>query len=194
MGGPIYYAIKTWVAEDISKTEVLKPYSKENINEEKFAEMRAFRKPFIIIHVYSFYLLLIIIFLHVGAIVVTEIQEKNGLITAMIVEASVAMLACTRIGAVHSIVFGGFSPEALKDRILDSDCQVVITADEGLRGGRGVSLKGNVDKALNSCPNVHTVFVVKNTGKEQAWTAGRDVWYHEEVGKVDADCPAEEMD
>ncbi len=112
----------------------------------------------------------------------------------MIVEASVAMLACTRIGAVHSIVFGGFSPEALKDRILDSDCQVVITADEGLRGGRGVSLKGNVDKALTHCPNVHTVFVVQHTGKEQPWTAGRDVWYHEEVGKVAADCPAEEMD
>ncbi len=112
----------------------------------------------------------------------------------MIVEASVAMLACTRIGAVHSIVFGGFSPEALKDRILDSDCQVIITADEGLRGGRGVSLKGNVDKALIYCPNVHTVFVVKNTGKEQAWTADRDVWYHEEVSKVEATCPAEEMD
>ena len=112
----------------------------------------------------------------------------------MIVEASVAMLACTRIGAVHSIVFGGFSPEALKDRILDSDCQVVITADEGLRGGRGVSLKGNVDKALTNCPNVHTVFVVQHTGKEQPWTAGRDVWYHEEVGKVSADCPVEEMD
>ncbi|MDM8565800.1 acetate--CoA ligase [Candidatus Halobeggiatoa sp. HSG11] len=112
----------------------------------------------------------------------------------MIVEASVAMLACTRVGAVHSIVFGGFSPEALKDRILDSDCQVVITADEGLRGGRGVSLKGNVDKALTHCPNVHTVFVVQHTGKEQPWTDGRDVWYHEEVGKVSADCPAEEMD
>ncbi|MFK5968977.1 MAG: acetate--CoA ligase [Candidatus Marithrix sp.] len=112
----------------------------------------------------------------------------------MIVEASVAMLACTRIGAVHSIVFGGFSPEALKDRILDSDCQVVITADEGLRGGRGVPLKGNVDKALVHCPNIHTVFVVKNTGKEQAWTTDRDVWYHEEVAKVKATCPAEEMD
>ncbi|HHB93206.1 MAG TPA: acetate--CoA ligase [Thioploca sp.] len=112
----------------------------------------------------------------------------------MIIEASVAMLACTRIGAVHSIVFGGFSPEALKDRILDSDCQVVITADEGLRGGRGVPLKSNVDKALVHCPNVHTVFVVKNTGKEQAWTADRDVWYHEEISKVEVSCPAEEMD
>ncbi len=112
----------------------------------------------------------------------------------MIVEASVAMLACTRIGAVHSIVFGGFSPESLKDRILDSDCQVVITADEGLRGGRGISLKNNVDKALTNCPNVHTVFVVKNTGKEQAWTAGRDVWYHDEISKVNAECPAEAMD
>jgi len=112
----------------------------------------------------------------------------------MIIEASVAMLACTRIGAVHSIVFGGFSPEALKDRILDSDCQVVITADEGLRGGRGIALKGNVDKALTNCPNVRTVVVVQHTGKPQPWTEGRDVWYHEEVAKVDANCPAEAMD
>ena len=73
----------------------------------------------------------------------------------MIPEAAYAMLACTRIGAVHSIVFGGFSPEALKDRILDSDCQTVITADEGVRGGRSVPLKVNADKALQSCPNVH---------------------------------------
>ncbi len=112
----------------------------------------------------------------------------------MIPEAAVAMLACTRIGAIHSVVFGGFSPEALKDRILDSGCEVVITADEGLRGGRAVHLKANVDKALTHCPDVHTVVVVKHVGLQQEWKAGRDIWYHEEVEKVSADCPAEEMD
>ncbi|RKZ91011.1 MAG: acetate--CoA ligase, partial [Candidatus Parabeggiatoa sp. nov. 1] len=112
----------------------------------------------------------------------------------MIPEAAFAMLACTRIGAVHSVVFGGFSPEALKDRILDSGCEVVITADEGLRGGRAVPLKTNVDKALTQCPNVHSVIVVKRTGNAQAWKDGQDVWYHEEAEKVSADCPAEEMD
>jgi len=112
----------------------------------------------------------------------------------MIPEAAVAMLACTRIGAIHSVVFGGFSPEALKDRILDSGCEVVITADEGLRGGRAVHLKVNVDKALTHCPDVHTVVVVKHAGLHQEWKAGRDIWYHEEIEKVSADCPAEEMD
>ena len=112
----------------------------------------------------------------------------------MIPEAAYSMLACTRIGAVHSVVFGGFSPEALKDRILDSGCEVVITADEGLRGGRTVPLKANVDKALTQCPKVHSVIVVKKTGNEQAWKDGQDVWYHEEAEKVTADCPAEEMD
>ena len=112
----------------------------------------------------------------------------------MIPEAAVAMLACTRIGAIHSVVFGGFSPEALKDRILDSDCQIVITADEGLRGGRAVPLKANVDKAITQCPNVHSVVVVQNTKNDTAWNEAVDIWYHEEVNKVSADCPAEEMD
>ncbi len=112
----------------------------------------------------------------------------------MIPEASVAMLACARIGAVHSVVFGGFSPESLKDRILDSDCQVVITADEGLRGKKAVPLKGNTDKALLQCPNVHTVLVVKRTGGNVAWKDGRDVWYHDAMAKASPDCPAEEMD
>ena len=112
----------------------------------------------------------------------------------MIPEAAVAMLACTRIGAIHSVVFGGFSPEALKDRILDSGCEVVITADEGLRGGRAVHLKANVDKALTHCPDVHTVVVVKHAGLHQEWKTGRDIWYHEEIEKVSADCPAEEME
>ena len=112
----------------------------------------------------------------------------------MIPEAAVAMLACTRIGAIHSVVFGGFSPEALKDRILDSDCQIVITADEGLRGGRAVPLKSNVDKAISACPNVHSVIVVQNTKHHEAWKEGLDIWYHEEIEKVSADCPAEELD
>lgn len=112
----------------------------------------------------------------------------------MIPEAAAAMLACTRIGAIHSVVFGGFSPEALKDRILDSGCQVVITADEGKRGGRAVPLKANVDKALTQCPDVSTVLVVKNTGNPITWKEGLDIWYHEEMDKVSADCPPEPMD
>jgi acetyl-CoA synthetase len=112
----------------------------------------------------------------------------------MIPEATVAMLACARIGAVHSVVFGGFSPESLKDRILDSDCRVVITSDEGVRGGKPIPLKTNTDTALNACPNVHTVMVVKRTGGKIAWKEGRDVWYHDAVARAAADCPAEEMD
>jgi len=112
----------------------------------------------------------------------------------MIPEAAVAMLACTRIGAIHSIVFGGFSPEALKDRILDSDCQVVITADEGMRGGKAVPLKANVNKALESCPNVHTVVVTKVTGNTIEWNNHRDIWYAETVAAASAECSPEEMD
>ena len=112
----------------------------------------------------------------------------------MIPEAAYAMLACTRIGAVHSIVFGGFSPEALKDRILDSDCQTVITADEGVRDGRSVPLKVNADKALQSCPNVHTCLVVERTGNDVNWVEGRDQWYHELMAGADADCAPEPMD
>lgn len=112
----------------------------------------------------------------------------------MIPEAAVAMLACARIGAVHSIVFGGFSPEALKDRIQDSQCELVITSDEGLRGGRGVPLKANVDKALTECPTVKKTLVVKHTGNRINWYDGRDLWYHEETQKVSPACPAEPMD
>jgi acetyl-CoA synthetase len=112
----------------------------------------------------------------------------------MIPEASVAMLACARIGAVHSVVFGGFSPDSLKDRILDSDCRVVVTADEGLRGSKRVGLKANADKALKDCPNVHTVLVVKRTGGEVDWSADRDVWYHEAMASAAPECPPEEMD
>src|SRR5512139_2711950 len=111
----------------------------------------------------------------------------------MVPETAVAMLACTRIGAVHSVVFGGFSPESLKDRILDSDCRVVITADEGLRGAKKVPLKANADKAIASCPNVNTVVVVKRTGGAVAWDEQRDCWYHELMAKAAAECPAEAM-
>jgi acetyl-CoA synthetase len=112
----------------------------------------------------------------------------------MIPEAVVAMLACARIGAVHSVVFGGFSPESLKDRILDSDCRVLITADEGVRGGRSVPLKANTDTALQSCPNVHTVLTVKRTGGQIAWDTRRDIWYHDVMAQASTDCPPEEMD
>ena len=112
----------------------------------------------------------------------------------MIPEAAVAMLACTRIGAIHSVVFGGFSPEALKDRILDSDCKLVITADEGVRGGRTVPLKENVDIALSKCPNVHTTIVIQRTGENIAWNENRDVWYQDAMKNASTDCPAAEMD
>ena len=112
----------------------------------------------------------------------------------MIPEAAVAMLACARIGAIHSVVFGGFSPEALKDRVLDSDCRVVVTADETVRGGRTTPLKANTDKALEQCPDVHSVIVVRRSGADVDWTEGRDVWYHEQVEQVADDCPPEEMD
>ena len=112
----------------------------------------------------------------------------------MIPEAAVAMLACTRIGAVHSIVFGGFSPDSLRDRVLDADCRVIITADESVRGGRNVPLKKNADTALNECPNVHSVIVVQRTGGNVAWTEGRDVWYHEAMAAADPVCAPEAMD
>ena len=112
----------------------------------------------------------------------------------MIPQASYAMLACARIGAVHSVVFGGFSPTALKDRILDSDCQVLITADQGFRGGKTVPLKANADIALEECPDVHTVIVVKRTGGDINIAPDRDIWLHEEAAKVEAVCEPEQMD
>jgi acetyl-CoA synthetase len=111
----------------------------------------------------------------------------------MIPEAVYAMLACARIGAVHSVVFGGFSPEALAGRILDCASTFVITADEGLRGSKRVPLKANVDEALTQCPDVKSVVVVKRTGAPVAITEGRDVWYHEAKANVAADCAPEEM-
>ena len=112
----------------------------------------------------------------------------------MIPEAAFAMLACARIGAIHSVVFGGFSPEALKDRINDAACRMVITADEGVRGGKTVPLKHNVDAALAQVDCVDSVIVVRRTGCETDWIEGRDVWYHEATAAVSDDCEPEWMD
>ncbi len=112
----------------------------------------------------------------------------------MVPEAVYAMLACARIGAIHSVVFGGFSPEALKDRILDADCRVLITADEGVRGGRRIPLKQNADVALSHCPDVHTCLVLKRTGGEIDWNPRIDLWYEEAVAAADAQCVPVAMD
>ncbi|NOS87070.1 MAG: acetate--CoA ligase [Methylococcaceae bacterium] len=111
----------------------------------------------------------------------------------MIAEAAVVMLACTRIGAVHSVVFGGFSAEALKDRILDSDCRYVVCADAGYRGGKVIPIKANVDVAAAACPNLNTVIVIHNTGSDITWHSPRDVWYHEAMADASSDCPAVAM-
>ena len=112
----------------------------------------------------------------------------------MIPEAVVAMLACARIGAVHSVVFGGFSPHALRNRILDSDCQVVITADEGIRGGRHIPLKNNTDEALEECPDVHSVIVIRHSGTNTGWKVNRDIWYHEITQQQSPVCQPTAMD
>src|SRR5215213_9325311 len=111
----------------------------------------------------------------------------------MIPEAAYAMLACTRIGAVHSVVFGGFSPDSLANRIVDCESTIVITADEGLRGGKPVPLKVNTDEAIKKAPGVKKVLVVKHTGGKIAWDDGRDVWWHELKDKVPAECKPEPM-
>ena len=111
----------------------------------------------------------------------------------MIPEAAVAMLACARIGAIHSVVFGGFSPDALAGRIQDCESSVVITADEGVRGGRAVPLKANADIALESCPDCTSCIVVQRTGGNVTMQDGRDVWYHEAMAAASSDCPAEEV-
>lgn len=112
----------------------------------------------------------------------------------MIPETCYAMLACARIGAVHSVVFGGFSPDALKDRLLDSGCKVLITADEGVRGGRYISLKSNADKALEHCRDVHTCLVVRRTANDVGWVEGRDIWYHDLVDIQSDFCEPEYVD
>lgn len=131
--------------------------------------------------------------------VLKKLGVKKGDVVAiympMVVEAAVVMLACARIGAIHSVIFGGFSPEAVAGRIIDSNSKVVITADEGLRAGRPIPLKKNVDDALKN-PNVKSVehvVVFKRTGKQGEWNAGRDLWWHDLIEQVDANCPAEEM-
>jgi acetyl-CoA synthetase len=111
----------------------------------------------------------------------------------MIPEAAYAMLACARIGAIHSVVFGGFSPEALKDRIQNAECRMLITADEGLRGGKKVPLKANADKALSQCPSIEKCLVVKRTGGSINWDDSRDLWYHHAIEQVNAECPAAPM-
>ena len=139
--------------------------------------------------------------LHEQVCRLANVLKKNGvkkgdrvtIYLPMIPEAAYAMLACARVGAIHSIVFGGFSPDSLKDRIVDCDSHFVITSDEGLRGGRKVPLKANADKAVAGAPGVRHVLVVKHTGGDVAWTEGRDLWYHEEIASVSADCPPEEM-
>jgi acetyl-CoA synthetase len=112
----------------------------------------------------------------------------------MIPEAAYSMLACARIGAIHSVVFGGFSPQSLIDRIQDGDSTILITADEGLRGGKPIPLKKNADEALKACPDVRRVFVVRRTGGKVDWHAGRDFWVHEETANLSPDCPPEPMD
>ena len=119
--------------------------------------------------------------------------DRITLYMPMIPEAAVAMLACVRIGAVHSVVFGGFSPDALAGRIKDCDSTMIITADEGVRGGRPIPLKANTDAALKSCPDCKTVIVVKRTGGAIDWVEERDIWYHDAMSTASADCPAEEM-
>ena len=111
----------------------------------------------------------------------------------MISEAATVMLACTRIGAVHSIVFGGFSAEALKDRIVDSDCHYVVCADEGYRGGKTLAIKANVDIAVESCPEIKKVIVIKNTGNPVAWDESRNIWYHQAMLLASEICPPVEM-
>ena len=120
--------------------------------------------------------------------------DRVSIYMPMIPEAAVAMLACARIGAVHSIVFGGFSPDALRDRVDDAECGVIITSDQSMRGGKRVPLKTNADKAMEQCPTVHTCIVVKRGGDPVKWQEGRDIWYHEALADASADCPAEEMD
>ena len=119
--------------------------------------------------------------------------DRVSIYMPMIPEIAVAMLACARIGAIHSVTFGGFSPDSLRDRILDSNCKVVITADGGPRGGRNVPLKANVEAALEDCPNVHTTIVVRRTGVDFPRSSARDVDYHEAIADASADCPAEEL-
>ena len=119
--------------------------------------------------------------------------DRVCLYMPMVPEAVYAMLACTRIGAIHSVVFGGFSPEALRGRINDSECKMVITADEGVRGGKSIPLKANVDQACLETPSIESILVCNVTGGDIGWKEGRDVWYHEAVSEQATSCEPEEM-
>jgi len=120
--------------------------------------------------------------------------DRVCLYMPMIPQAVYAMLACTRIGAIHSVVFGGFSPEALRGRINDSECKMVITADEGLRGAKPIPLKANVDEACKETPSIESILVCRVTGNDTAWRQDRDVWYHEAVDRQESRCEPEQMD
>lgn len=120
--------------------------------------------------------------------------DRVCLYMPMIPEAAVAMLACTRIGAIHSIVFGGFSPDALHDRIEGSESKVVVTSDYSLRGKKQIPLKTNADKGMDGCESVATCVVVKRTGGDIEWNDDRDIWYHEAIEAASPDCPVEDMD
>ncbi len=140
--------------------------------------------------------------LHAEVCRFANVLKKNGakkgdricLYMPMIPELAIAVLACARIGAIHSVVFGGFSFNSLADRIHDADCKIVITADGGYRGSKDIALKAVVDEALKACPSVTKVIVAKRTGINVTMVAGRDVWWSDEVKNVSSDCPAEEMD
>ncbi len=119
--------------------------------------------------------------------------DRICLYMPMVPEAAVAMLACTRIGAIHSVVFGGFSAEALRDRINDSACSILITADQSIRGGKAVPLKDNADTACEDTPSIQHMIVVRRGGEPVTWQEGRDVWYHQAVNAASDDCPAEAM-
>ena len=119
--------------------------------------------------------------------------DRVTLYLPMIPELAISVLACARIGAIHSVVFGGFSPDSLSGRIQDCDSNLVITSDEGVRGGKPIPLKANTDAALKSCPTVKNCIVVKRTGGAIEWTEGRDIWYEDLMAKASADCPPEEM-
>lgn len=120
--------------------------------------------------------------------------DRVAIYLPMIPEAAIAMLACARIGAIHSVIFGGFSSEALKNRILDAECKIVITANESLRGNKVIPLKSNVDAIMAACPHITAVMVVQHTKNKTNWYVGRDYWYHEEMQMADAECPCEIMD
>lgn len=111
----------------------------------------------------------------------------------MILEVVVTMLSCARIGAIHSVVFGGFSPDSLKDRILDSNCKIVITADEGIRSNKIIPLKNNVDQAIINCPNIQKVIVIQRTANQIVWNEKQDIWYHQAMELASEDCPVEIM-